>query len=77
MRVLWLLRKKPRGLTSAAQGGLASMRGLEGQLAPLLYVGMGKAYVGVCIQDCKCLWLLSYLLCVVLVVCLGKKSNIS
>lgn len=76
MSVLWLVKRKPKGLILAAQGGLASMRGLEGQPAPLVYVGMGKAYIGVCVRECECLWLLAYLLCVVLVVCL-RKSNIS
>lgn len=73
MNVLWLVKRKPRALTSAAQGGLASVRGLEGQPAPPVHVGMGKAYIGVCIWEC--LWSLVYLLHVVLVVCLGK-SNI-
>lgn len=74
--VLWLVRRNPRGFTSAAQGGLARTRGLEGQLAPPVCVGVGNAYIGACIRECECLWLLADLLCAVLAVCLGK-SNIS
>lgn len=72
MSVSWLIKRNPRGLTSAAQDGLAGMRGLEGHPAPLVYVGMGKTCVGACIWKCRHLWLLAYLLCGAL--CLGKEG---
>lgn len=51
--VSWLMKRNPRGLTLAAQDGLAGMRGLEGQPAPLVYVGMGEACIGACVWECQ------------------------
>lgn len=44
-------RQRAKGINLGSQGGLAGMRALGGEPAPPIYVGMGKAHVGVCMWD--------------------------